>query len=247
MARIYSKIMSILAALETDPPLKAVMPFFLANKGTFFLAISSKRRIQPLETKLLRRVILASTSPRRRELVASLQIPFDVVPSHADESTPDTWSPEQIVMELAARKANAVYNTLTETSKDGVIVGSDTIVVRDGDVLGKPRDEQEAAAMLSSLQGRSHTVYTGVACQDGLTGNMKVDYRSTVVTMKALTEDEVWAYARSGEGLDKAGAYAIQGLGATLVTGIEGCYFNVVGLPLSLLVDMLTEFDIHVL
>jgi len=90
-------------------------------------------------------------------------------------------------------------------------------------------------------------VYTGVACIDALTGRRHVDYRATTVRMKALTEAEIQAYARSGEGLDKAGAYAIQGLGATIVTGIEGCYFNVVGLPVSLLVDMLKDFDIQVL
>ncbi|MGG6313518.1 Maf family protein [Paenibacillus macerans] len=200
-----------------------------------------------MESSDLRRIILASTSPRRRELIASLHIPFDVVPSHADESTPETWTPEQIVMELAGRKADAVYHALETAERNGVIVGSDTIVVRDGDVLGKPQDEREAADMLRSLQGRSHTVFTGVACVDALTGRRKIDFRSTIVTMKALSEERIQAYARSGEGLDKAGAYAIQGLGATIVTGIEGCYFNVVGLPLSLLVDMLDDFGLHVL
>ncbi|RRJ61555.1 septum formation inhibitor Maf [Paenibacillus oralis] len=200
-----------------------------------------------METAQLRRIILASTSPRRRELISSLQIPFQVVPSHADESTPPGWAPEQIVMELAGRKADVVYHSLESSERDAVIVGSDTIVVRDGVVLGKPQDEAEAAEMLRSLQGRSHTVFTGVACVDGLTGRRMVDYRSTLVTMKTLTEAEIQAYARSGEGLDKAGAYAIQGLGATIVTGIEGCYFNVVGLPLSLLVDMLADFGIRVL
>lgn len=200
-----------------------------------------------LETSTTRRIILASTSPRRRELVSSLHIPFDVVPSHADESTPEDWTPEQIVKELAKRKADAVYRTLDSSQRQGVIVGSDTIVVRDGDVLGKPRDEQEAASMLRSLQGRSHLVYTGVACVDGLTGTSLVDYRRTEVTMKPLSEREIASYAASGEGLDKAGAYAIQGLGATIVTGIEGCYFNVVGLPLSLLTEMLSSFGIQVL
>ncbi|MMZ67961.1 Maf-like protein YhdE [compost metagenome] len=100
--------------------------------------------------------------------------------------------------------------------------------------------------MLRSLQGRSHEVYTGVACIDSRTGASKVDYRRTVVTMRALREEEIEAYAASGEGLDKAGAYAIQGLGATIVTGIEGCYFNVVGLPLSLLAEMLASFGIQV-
>lgn len=196
----------------------------------------------------MRRIILASTSPRRRELIASLAIPFEVVPSHTDESYEETLPPEQIVKELAGRKADAVYRGLNPTGdRNAVIVGSDTIVVRDGDVLGKPRDVQEAANMLRSLQGRDHVVYTGVACVDALTGARQVDYRATTVTMKALSEAQIQAYARSGEGLDKAGAYAIQGLGATIVTGIKGCYFNVVGLPLSLLVDMLKDFDIRVL
>lgn len=199
-----------------------------------------------MDASITRRIILASTSPRRRELVASLHIPFDIVPSHAEESTPKGWSPDRIVTELAKRKAEAVYRQLDDKDRHGVIVGSDTIVVRDGTVLGKPADQREAASMLRSLQGRSHEVYTGVACIDSRTGASKVDYRRTVVTMRALREEEIEAYAASGEGLDKAGAYAIQGLGATIVTGIEGCYFNVVGLPLSLLAEMLASFGIQV-
>ncbi|RCX19863.1 septum formation protein [Fontibacillus phaseoli] len=204
-----------------------------------------KESSAPLDSSAVRRIILASTSPRRRELVSSLHIPFEVMPSHADETTPEGWTPEKIVKELAKRKADAVYLTL-EKSEHGVIVGSDTIVVRDDVVLGKPKDTQEAASMLRSLQGRSHQVFTGVACVDSITGASRVDYRMTVVTMKPLTEVQIEAYAASGEGLDKAGAYAIQGLGATIVSGIEGCYFNVVGLPLSLLAEMLTSFGITV-
>lgn len=199
-----------------------------------------------MDASITRRIILASTSPRRRELVASLHISFDIVPSHAEESTPEGWSPDRIVTELAKRKAEAVYRQLDDRDRQGVIVGSDTIVVRDGTVLGKPADQREAASMLRSLQGRSHEVYTGVACIDSRTDASKVDYRRTVVTMRALREEEIEAYAASGEGLDKAGAYAIQGLGATIVTGIEGCYFNVVGLPLSLLAEMLASFGIQV-
>ncbi|MEF2968016.1 Maf family protein [Paenibacillus sp. M1] len=199
-----------------------------------------------MESSASRHIILASTSPRRRELVASLHIPFDVVPSHADETTPAGWTPEQIVTELAMRKADAVYRSLENCDRHGIIVGSDTIVVRDDAVLGKPKDVEEAASMLRSLQGRSHRVYTGVACVDSLTGTRRVDYRMTLVTMRPLGEREIAAYASSGEGLDKAGAYAIQGLGSTIVTGIEGCYFNVVGLPLSLLAEMLDSFGIAV-
>lgn len=192
-------------------------------------------------------VILASTSPRRRELLASLHIPFEVIPSKADETTPEQWEPEQIVMELALRKARAVQATLEPAAREAVIIGSDTIVVLDGQVLGKPKDEAEAASMLRSLQGRSHDVYTAVACIDVITGRTEVEYRRTSVTMRTVAEEEIAAYARTGEGLDKAGAYAIQGLGSIFVTGIEGCYFNVVGLPLSLLSEMLSRFGIHVL
>nr|WP_307400266.1 Maf family protein [Paenibacillus anaericanus] len=205
------------------------------------------RRSYVLETTSVRSIILASTSPRRAELLSSLQIPFEIVPSHADETILDHWTPEEIVTELAKRKAEVVYETLELSKRDAVIIGSDTIVVRNGLILGKPKDVEEAASMLRMLQGSSHTVLTGVACIDGLTGSAQVEYRSTTVTMKALAEDEILSYARTGEGLDKAGAYAIQGLGAVIVTGIEGCYFNVVGLPLSLLSDMLANFGIGVL
>ncbi|GGH33545.1 Maf family protein [Paenibacillus segetis] len=200
-----------------------------------------------METTSVRKIILASTSPRRAELLSSLQIPFDIMPSHADESTPDHWTPDKIVTELAKRKATAVYESLDLSKRNAVIIGSDTIVVRDGLVLGKPHDVEEAASMLRLLQGRSHLVFTGVACIDGLNGTSQVEYRATTVTMKALSEQEILNYAGSGEGLDKAGAYAIQGLGASIVTGIEGCYFNVVGLPLSLLSDMLVHFGIRIL
>lgn len=200
-----------------------------------------------METTSVRRIILASTSPRRAELLSSLQIPFDIMPSHADESTPDHWTPDKIVTELARRKAAAVYESLELSKRDAVIIGSDTIVVRDGLVLGKPKDVEEAASMLRLLQGRSHLVFTGVACIDGQNGTSQVEYRATTVTMKALSEQEILNYAGSGEGLDKAGAYAIQGLGASIVTGIEGCYFNVVGLPLSLLSDMLVHFGVRIL
>lgn len=154
-----------------------------------------------------RHLILASTSPRRRELVASLNIPFEVIPSLADEHYEAAWKPEHIVTELAKRKAEAVYRVLEKEQRTGVIIGSDTIVVRDGCILGKPADQQEAAEMLRSLQGRSHEVYSGVACVDSVTGKSLVDYRKTIVWMKACSETEVLAYAATGEGLDKAGAY----------------------------------------
>ncbi|HBU85922.1 MAG TPA: septum formation inhibitor Maf [Paenibacillus sp.] len=194
-----------------------------------------------------RRIILASTSPRRKELIASLHLAFEVIPSHADEDTPPEWTPEQTVQELAMRKALAVYRGLEGREQDAVIVGSDTVVVLDGDILGKPLDEADAERMLSRLQGRVHRVFTGVACIDANNGKSMVQYRQTDVTMKELSEATIRAYVQTGEPSDKAGSYAIQGIGASLIDRVEGCYFNVVGLPLSLLSDMLDGFGIHVL
>lgn len=194
-----------------------------------------------------RRIILASTSPRRKELIASLHLAFEVIPSHADEDTPPEWTPEQTVQELAMRKALAVYRGLEGREQDAVIVGSDTVVVLDGDILGKPVDEADAVRMLSRLQGRVHRVFTGVACIDAVNGQSMVQYRQTDVTMKELSDATIRAYVQTGEPSDKAGSYAIQGIGASLIERVEGCYFNVVGLPLSLLSDMLDGFGVHVL
>ncbi|MGE6667264.1 Maf family protein [Paenibacillus xylanexedens] len=194
-----------------------------------------------------RPIILASTSPRRKELIASLHLAFDVIPSHANEDTPPEWTPEQTVQELALRKALAVYRGLAGREQEAIIVGSDTVVVLDGEILGKPLDEADAERMLSRLQGRVHRVFTGVACIDAGNGQSLVHYRQTDVTMKELSDATIHAYVQTGEPSDKAGSYAIQGIGASLIDRIEGCYFNVVGLPLSLLSDMLDGFGVHVL
>ncbi|WP_339243287.1 Maf family protein [Paenibacillus sp. FSL F4-0243] len=190
-------------------------------------------------------IILASGSPRRRELLSLLGLPFEVITSEADESTPPELTPEQIVRSLALRKAEAVVAAAGE--RNAVIIGSDTIVVLDNTVLGKPVDELDSKSMLTRLQGRNHKVYTGVACIGLPHGKTIVEHRVTSVTMRAMTENEIIAYIATGEPADKAGSYAIQGLGSTLVERIEGCYFNVVGLPLSLLGEMLSEFGITVL
>jgi len=200
-----------------------------------------------MDGKITPRIILASTSPRRKELLAFLRLPFEVVPSHADESTPESWTPQQIVETLAARKAEAVVNTAAQSKEAGLVIGSDTIVVLDGSVLGKPADHADAVRMLTALQGRTHRVYTGVACIHTGTGELLVRHRQTEVTMKPLSQEQIVAYVNTGEPSDKAGAYGIQGMGATLVESIQGCYFNVVGLPLSLLSDMLSDFGVNVL
>ncbi|KJD46138.1 Maf family protein [Paenibacillus terrae] len=200
-----------------------------------------------MDGKITPRIILASTSPRRKELLSFLRLPFDVMPSHADESTPESWTPQQIVETLAVRKAEVVVSIASQSEEDGLVIGSDTIVVLDGLVLGKPVDHADAVRMLTALQGRTHRVFTGVACIYTATGKTLVSHRQTEVTMKPLSHEQIVAYVNTGEPSDKAGAYGIQGLGATLVESIQGCYFNVVGLPLSLLSDMLSEFGVSVL
>ncbi|MBW5447858.1 septum formation inhibitor Maf [Cohnella sp. CFH 77786] len=190
-------------------------------------------------------LILASSSPRRQELVRHLGLPVLVRPSDADEWTPAEWPPARIVEELAERKARTVWDSARGTlDMPAVVIGSDTIVAVDGDVLGKPKDEEDAARMLSRLAGRSHEVFTGVCCIGLQDGKTVTGHRRTVVRMRELTAEQILRYIASGEPLDKAGAYGIQGLGAVLVDSLEGCYFNVVGLPLSLLADQLESFGV---
>ncbi|WNC16703.1 Maf family protein [Brevibacillus brevis] len=186
---------------------------------------------------------LASSSPRRRELLQALGIAFKVQSSDVDETTAPGLSPQEVVEELALRKARAVASTLSE----GVVLGSDTIVVLDDRILGKPADEADAFRMLSMLQGREHTVYSGVALIEAASGRSEVAHSSTRVKIRALSEAEIKAYIATREPMDKAGSYAIQGIGATIVEGIAGDYFTVVGLPLCLTANMLSRFGITVL
>lgn len=194
-------------------------------------------------------LILASSSPRRQELIRSLQLPYQIIVSDVDETTEAGLAPEHIVEQLSGRKASAVYERCKADQaelRDGVIIGSDTIVVLNGEALGKPKDEEDAFRMLKSLQGKEHHVYSGVACIDLQTGLRYVDHQRTAVWMKGLTDERIRRYIATGEPMDKAGSYAIQGLGATIVERIEGDYFNVVGLPMALLSDMLDRFSIAV-
>jgi septum formation protein len=193
------------------------------------------------------RLVLASSSPRRKELVASLDLslPVSILSTDTDETIEPGWTPAEAVEQLSLRKAQAARARM-EQPDQALILGADTIVVLEGAILGKPADEAEAIEMLTRLQGRRHEVFTGVSLVNAATGHATTAHRKTSVYMKPLAERRIAAYAATGEPLDKAGAYGIQGLGSTLVDRIEGCYFNVVGLPLSLLSDMLAEYDIHV-
>lgn len=196
------------------------------------------------------RIVLASSSPRRKELVATLglSLPVYILSSNVGEEVPSDWEPWRIVEELAVRKAKASAEMLKQSgeTETSLIIGADTIVVSDGEALGKPADQEEAVRMLESLQGRPHEVYTGIACLRSDTGGADVAHRMTRVWMKQLTRSKIERYVATGEPMDKAGAYGIQGLGSTLVDRIEGCYFNVVGLSVTLLSDMLERQNINV-
>jgi septum formation protein len=188
-------------------------------------------------------IILASSSPRRRELLQAIGMPFTVLTSDVDETTPSGLTPAEIVESLAVRKARAIAGK----ESTGLVLGADTIVVMDEHVLGKPRDEADAFRMLQSLQGRAHTVYSGVAIIDAASGREEVAHCATAVRIRPLSEREIRSYIATGEPMDKAGSYAIQGIGATIVEGIEGDYFNVVGLPLRLTSELLSRFGVHIL
>ncbi|UJF32005.1 Maf family protein [Paenibacillus hexagrammi] len=192
-------------------------------------------------------LILASSSPRRQELIQSLGLPYIIRVSDADESVEGQITPAEMVEMLSVRKASTVREMIQSEDIEGVIIGSDTVVVHQGEVLGKPVNEEDSFRMLKGLQGAVHEVFSGVACIDAKSGKMTVSHQVTKVSMKPLTDEQIWNYIATGEPKDKAGSYAIQGLGATIVKSIEGDYFNVVGLPISMLSDMLLTFDIRVL
>ncbi len=184
--------------------------------------------------------ILASSSPRRFELLRQIGFSFqNIVPSV--EETSDRSDPIEIVSELSARKAAAV----AKNNPLSVVIAADTVVTADGKVLGKPHSEAEAAEMLRFLSGRSHFVFTGVTviCDS----RIETAICRTEVFFKELSEDTISCYLRTGEPFDKAGGYGIQGKGALLVDHIDGDYANVVGLPISMLCEMLKEFDIRIL
>jgi septum formation protein len=176
------------------------------------------------------RLILASGSPRRRELLEGLGLRFTVTPADVDESPLPAETPEGLVHRLAAAKAAAVASS----HRNALVIAADTVVVVDGRVLGKPRDAAENRAYLRDLTGRRHTVLTGHALALG--DRCEVEVCRTEVLFRDLDPDEIERYVASGEGLDKAGGYGIQGLGAALVPRVEGCYFNVVGLSLATVV-----------
>ena len=176
-------------------------------------------------------MILASASPRRKELLALAGFDFQIETAAVEETYDPTLPPEQIVMHLAAVKSAPV----AARHPNETVIGADTVVVLDEAILGKPHSTDEAKAMLRRLSGRVHQVYTGVCLRRGETVVRFAE--CTLVHFKVLSEEEFAAYVATGEPMDKAGAYGVQGRGCVLVEGIEGDYFNVVGLPVSRLYD----------
>jgi septum formation protein len=185
------------------------------------------------------RVILASGSPRRRELLTLIGIAHDVVPADIDEAIHENEAPAVYAERLARTKASAVDGE----SEFTVTIGADTIVVIDDRVLGKPRHRAEAADMLRLLSGRTHTVYTAVAARRGQRLVSAVEH--VAVTFRPLTDAAIVSYIDTGEPMDKAGAYGIQGFGATIVERIDGDYFAVMGLPLGTMVGLIEQLGIR--
>lgn len=187
----------------------------------------------------MRKFVLASKSPRRKELLGNIGIKFNVIEGDVDESiVPKSLEPKMYVQELAVLKANS---SARKAGRHALVIGADTVVVRDGEVLGKPADLDEAFDMLKSLSGKTHCVYTGIAVLD--TDSMKIvsDYEKTSVTFRELSDGEIDYYVKSYRPTDKAGAYGIQEFAGVFVSNIEGDYFNIVGLPVCRLYTLIKE------
>lgn len=189
------------------------------------------------------KLILASASPRRAEILKNAGFDFEVIPAHVDESRAPREDASSYVQRLAEAKARAVANQLSSnrTQAGCVIVAGDTIVVIDGDILGKPNSSEEARAMLRRLSGRWHEVFTGLAVLPANREEARVAMEKTRVEFARISDNEVEEYIRTGEPFDKAGAYAIQGRAGKFILRVEGCYFNVMGLPLARLYAILRE------
>jgi len=184
--------------------------------------------------------ILASSSPRRRELLASIGLDFDVLPSHVPEVHQEGEAPEEYVARLSRDKAAAVAAKLA----DRWVIAADTTVHLDNELLEKPADQNDAKRMLATIAGKTHTVYTGVTLQNLGAGWHETRVAESEVRIVPLSPREIDWYVATGEPLDKAGAYAVQGIGAMFIDSVHGSYTNVVGLPLALLYQMLRRAGI---
>ncbi len=189
--------------------------------------------------KINQKIVLASKSPRRITLLKNLGLEFDVIPSNINEDINEKLQPAEYVMELSRLKADNVASML---GGDEIVIGADTTVYLEGNYLNKPKDCNEAFAILKRLNGQTHQVFTGITLINNQTRKIISEYSKTDVTFRELTDDEIYAYIESGSPMDKAGAYGIQDdFGAVFVSHINGCYYNIVGLPIELFYRMLKE------
>jgi septum formation protein len=191
----------------------------------------------------MKRIILASTSPRRKEILENIKLNFEIVPSPYEEDMSLPLTPTELVKELSKGKASAVASNYT----DAVVIGADTIVAHGEKVLGKPKSVEQAKEMLKMLSGTTHSVITGLTVIDTATGTMYNEAIETKISLKELSDKEIDAYIATGEPMDKAGSYAIQGFAALFVTKIEGDYFGVMGLPVSRLGEILKQIGIDII
>jgi septum formation protein len=190
-----------------------------------------------------KKLILASASPRRSKLLKALNIDFEIIPADIEENIDeDNFSPE-LIEKLALEKAQHIA---AKIDYPAVIVGADTVVVIDDHILGKPTDDKDAFQMLSKLSGRTHKVISAIAVIDNQLNIEKTDHVISEVTFREISPEEIKKYIKTGEPADKAGAYAIQGIGSCFITAISGCYENIVGISISKLAEMLNPLGFNI-
>ncbi|HHX61865.1 MAG TPA: septum formation inhibitor Maf [Epulopiscium sp.] len=190
----------------------------------------------------MKTIILASGSPRRKELLDQMGLAYDIIVSDVDESGLDHMEPAELVQALASLKAQAVAEELLSEKEDALVIGADTLVVLNDQILGKPTDNLDAEKMLSILSGKMHMVYTGVSIVDTKNNTEETFVQSSKIYMKDMSPEEIKAYVLTKEPLDKAGSYGIQGKGGVFVEKIEGDYFSVMGLPIAKLYEQLKNY-----
>ena len=190
------------------------------------------------------KIVLASGSPRRKEILENMNLKFDIIKSEIEETTLENESPEDLVKRLSYEKAHDIATR----NRDSIVIGADTVVVLDNNVLGKPKDKEDAFNMLKKMSGREHDVITGISilCLDSK--KEIIDFCVSKVKFKNLSDEDIYSYIATGECMDKAGSYGIQGLGGILVEYIKGDYFNIVGFPISSASEILkNNFNIDIL
>lgn len=192
-----------------------------------------------------KKIVLASASPRRKQLLQMLKLDFEIIKPTSDEHFNNHLNIEENLKNITQKKVFSVLKT--NQLSDVLIIAADTIVILDETILTKPKNYADACGMLEKLSAKTHLVLTGIYIYDTASNKEKYHSESTKVTFKKLSADEIRAYIEYDKPYDKAGAYAIQGLGSVFVEKIEGCFYNVVGLPISLLYDMLKDFNVNIL